>query len=124
MAAYTLVVPVTVLVSGALAVSVPAGTDGLLNPGPHGLSEAMYAVTSASNNNGSAFAGLTSGTPFWNTLLGICMLLGRFLGIVLVLALAGDSPPSTGSPPALGRCPPTDRSSSACWSAWRWSWSA
>ena len=107
-AAYTLVVPVTVLVSGALAVSVPAGTDGLLNPGPHGLSEAMYAVTSASNNNGSAFAGLTSGTPFWNTLLGVDMLLGRFLGIVLVLALAGRLAAQHRVPASAGTLP-TDR---------------
>ena len=65
------------------------GPAGLLNSGPHGFSEMLYAVTSASNNNGSAFGGLTSGTPFWNTLLGLCMLFGRFLPMVFVLALAG-----------------------------------
>ena len=88
-ALYVLTTPVLVLVGGAVALTADAGLAGLLNSGPHGLSEAVYAVTSASNNNGSAFAGLTSGTPFWNTLLGLCMLLGRFVPMVFVLALAG-----------------------------------
>lgn len=88
-AVYVLASPFLVLVGLALALSVPAGVAGLQEDGAHGLSEALYALASASNNNGSAFGGLTSGTPFWNTLLGLCMLLGRLLPIVLVLALAG-----------------------------------
>jgi K+-transporting ATPase ATPase A chain len=88
-AAYVLTTPVLVLVGGAVALTAGDGLAGLLNSGPHGLSEGLYAVTSAANNNGSAFAGLTAGTPFWNTLLGFCMLLGRFVPMVVVLALAG-----------------------------------
>ena len=88
-AAYVLTMPVLVLGALSLALSTDAGLAGLQESGPHGLSEALYAVASASNNNGSAFAGLTSGTPFWNILLGACMLLGRFAPMVLVLALAG-----------------------------------
>jgi len=88
-ALYILTTPLLLLVGIAVAVSFDAGPAGVLNSGPHGFSEMLYAVTSASNNNGSAFGGLTSGTPFWNTLLGLEMLLGRFLPMVLVLALAG-----------------------------------
>ncbi|QWC87060.1 potassium-transporting ATPase subunit KdpA [Nocardioidaceae bacterium] len=88
-AAYVLTMPVLVLAAVSLALTTGAGLAGLQESGPHGLSEALYAVTSASNNNGSAFAGLISGTPFWNTLLGVCMLLGRFVPMVLVLGLAG-----------------------------------
>ena len=65
------------------------GTAGIANPGPHGFSEILYAMTSAANNNGSAFAGLSANTPFYNVLLGILMWLGRFGVIVPVLALAG-----------------------------------
>lgn len=88
-AGYVLTTPVLVLVGSALALGTSAGLAGLQEAGPHGLSEAVYAVTSASNNNGSAFGGITSGTPFYNTLLGTCMALGRFVPLVLVLALAG-----------------------------------
>nr|WP_202387769.1 potassium-transporting ATPase subunit KdpA [Nocardioides flavescens] len=88
-ALYILTTPLLLLVGIAVAVSFDAGPAGVLNSGPHGFSEMLYAVTSASNNNGSAFGGLTSGTPFWNTLLGLEMLFGRFLPMVLVLALAG-----------------------------------
>lgn len=84
-----LTMPALVLLGTALAVSVPAGVAGVQEAGPHGLSEVLYAVTSAANNNGSAFGGLTSGTPFWNTLLGVAMLLGRFVPLAVVLALAG-----------------------------------
>jgi K+-transporting ATPase ATPase A chain len=62
----------------------------MLNAGSHGLSEVLYAFTSASNNNGSAFAGISVDTTFYNTALGLCMLLGRFLPIVFVLGLAGS----------------------------------
>ncbi len=104
-AAYVLTMPLLVLVGVALAVATDAGLDGLLNTGPHGLSEIMYAVTSASNNNGSAFAGLTVGTPFYNTLLGLCMLGGRFLPIVFVLALAGRLAAQQQRPPGAGTLP-------------------
>ena len=65
-------------------------TASILNPGPHGLSEVVYAFTSAANNNGSAFGGLTGNTDWFNTTLGLAMLVGRFLLIVPVLALAGS----------------------------------
>ncbi|GAA1438423.1 potassium-transporting ATPase subunit KdpA [Nocardiopsis tropica] len=91
---YILVSPTLVLAGTALSFAVPAVRAGveatsILNPGLHGLSEVLYAFTSASNNNGSAFAGLTADTPWFNTALGIAMLLGRFVPIVFVLALAG-----------------------------------
>ncbi|WDZ82816.1 potassium-transporting ATPase subunit KdpA [Micromonospora cathayae] len=86
---YFLVTPALVLAGTATAFATGNNATAL-NTGPHGLSEVLYAFTSASNNNGSAFAGLTVGTPWWNTALGVCMLLGRFLPIILVLALAGS----------------------------------
>jgi K+-transporting ATPase ATPase A chain len=104
-ALYVLTTPVLVLVGVAVAITAPEGLAGLQETGPHGLSEALYAVTSASNNNGSAFGGLTSGTPFWNTLLGLCMLLGRFVPIVLVLALAGRFSAQRRLPPGAGTLP-------------------
>ena len=104
-ALYVLTTPVLVLVGSAIALTADDGLAGLLASGPHGLSEAVYAVTSASNNNGSAFAGLTSGTPFWNTLLGLCMLLGRFVPIVFVLALAGRFSGQQQLPPSAGTLP-------------------
>ena len=67
-----------------------AGRAGMFNPGPHGFSEVLYAVTSAANNNGSAFAGLGAATPFWNLLLAFCMLAGRFAVIIPVMAIAGS----------------------------------
>ncbi|KQQ43162.1 potassium-transporting ATPase subunit KdpA [Nocardioides sp. Leaf307] len=104
-AGYVLTTPVLVLVGSAVALTAPAGLAGLQEGGPHGLTEAVYAVTSASNNNGSAFGGLTSGTPFWNTLLGLCMLLGRFVPIVLALALAGRFAEQHPRPPGAGTLP-------------------
>ena len=79
-----------VLGGTALAVSVSAGQAGVLNPGIHGFSEILYALTSAANNNGSAFAGLSANTPFYNVLLGAAMWFGRFAIIVAVLAMAGS----------------------------------
>ena len=102
---YILTTPVLVLFGIAVAVTADQGVVGLLNSGPHGFSEALYAVTSAANNNGSAFGGITSGTPFWNTLLGVCMLLGRFVPIVFVLALAGRFAASQQLPPSAGTLP-------------------
>jgi potassium-transporting ATPase potassium-binding subunit len=83
------VTPALVLIGTGLAVVLPVATAGLLNSGPHGLTEMMYAYTSASNNNGSAFAGLTADQPYLNLTLALCMFVGRFVPIVLVLALAG-----------------------------------
>ncbi len=85
-----LVTPLVVLFGTAVAVMTEPGRAGLLNPGPHGFSEALYAVSSAGNNNGSAFAGLSANTPFYNVLLGLAMWLGRFGVIVPVLAMAGS----------------------------------
>lgn len=84
-----LVLPLSMLGFSAIAAVVPEALKGLLNPGPHGLSEILYAYTSGTANNGSAFAGLTANAPYWNTTLGLAMLLGRFPGIVAVLAIAG-----------------------------------
>ncbi|WP_311221050.1 MULTISPECIES: potassium-transporting ATPase subunit KdpA [unclassified Acidovorax] len=84
-----LVTPIVVLLGTAVAVSTGAGTAGIANPGAHGFSEVLYALTSAANNNGSAFAGLSANTPFYNALLGVAMWLGRFGVIVPVLAIAG-----------------------------------
>jgi K+-transporting ATPase ATPase A chain len=85
-----LVMPLIVLVGTAVAVSVQAGQAGVANPGAHGFSEILYAFTSAGNNNGSAFAGLSADTLFYNTALGLAMWLGRFWPIVAVLAVAGS----------------------------------
>jgi K+-transporting ATPase ATPase A chain len=84
-----LVTPILVLVGTAIAVIATAGKAGIANPGAHGFSEILYAVTSAGNNNGSAFAGLSANTPFYNVLLAIAMWFGRFAVIVPVLGIAG-----------------------------------
>ena len=85
-----LITPTLVLGGTALAVSLDAGRVGVSNPGAHGFSEILYALTSAANNNGSAFAGLSANTPFYNVLLAVAMWFGRFGVIVPVLALAGS----------------------------------
>ena len=85
-----LVTPILVLAGTAVAVLADAGKAGIANPGAHGFSEILYAFTSAGNNNGSAFAGLSANTPFYNTLLAIAMWFGRFGVIVPVLAIAGS----------------------------------
>jgi len=84
-----LVTPLLVLLGTAVAVGVAPGRAGIANPGAHGFSEILYAFTSAANNNGSAFAGLSANTPFYNAMLGVAMWLGRFAVIVPVLAMAG-----------------------------------
>jgi K+-transporting ATPase ATPase A chain len=81
---------VCILAFTAIAVSTHAGLAGLNNKGPHGLSEILYAFTSACGNNGSAFAGLTTNTPFYNVLLSVCMLVGRFGVIIPMMAIAGS----------------------------------
>jgi K+-transporting ATPase ATPase A chain len=85
-----LVPPLLVLAGTALAVSTAAGRAGLQDPGAHGFSEVLYALSSAGNNNGSAFAGLSANTPFYNTLLGVAMWFARFLVLLPLLALAGS----------------------------------
>lgn len=103
-----LVTPALVLLGTALALMTDAGRSGIFNPGIHGFSEVLYAVSSAANNNGSAFAGLSANTPFWNCLLAACMLLGRFGVIIPVMAIAGAlvnkkiQPASTGTLPTSG----------------------
>ncbi|QDB79058.1 potassium-transporting ATPase subunit KdpA [Georgenia wutianyii] len=100
-----LTMPAVVLLGAALAISTAAGRAGIQEAGPHGLSEMLYAVASAGNNNGSAFAGLTVSTPFYNTLLGLAMLLGRFVPIALVLALAGRLAAQRTVPAGAGTLP-------------------
>jgi len=85
-----LVTPIVVLAGTAIAVLADGGKAGIANPGAHGFSEILYALTSAGNNNGSAFAGLSGNTPFYNVMLGIAMWFGRFGVIVPVLAIAGS----------------------------------
>jgi K+-transporting ATPase ATPase A chain len=85
-----LCLPLSILGFTALAAVTKAGLAGPLNGGPHGFSEILYAFTSATGNNGSAFAGLTANTPFYNTTLGFAMLIGRFLFIVPMMAVAGS----------------------------------
>ena len=91
MAALIILVPVgAVLLGTAIAVLLPQGTSSVLNPGPHGFSEILYAFSSAGNNNGSAFAGLNANTPFYNTALGLAMLFGRYWILIPTLAMAGS----------------------------------
>jgi K+-transporting ATPase ATPase A chain len=85
-----LILPLAILGFAGVAAVLPAALKGLANPGAHGLSEILYAYSSATANNGSAFAGLSANTPWWNTTLGIAMLLGRFAYVVPVLAIAGS----------------------------------
>ena len=107
---YLLVTPVLVLTATALSLAIPpvrasVEADSIANPGVHGLSEVLYAFTSAANNNGSAFAGLTAATPWFDTALGVVMLLGRFVPIVLVLALAGSLARQDAVPVTAGTLP-------------------
>ena len=97
--------PVVVQLGAALAVATAAGRAGILNPGPHGFSEVLYALSSAGNNNGSAFAGLTAATPFYDLLLGFAMLIARYWIIVPVLAAAGSLAAKKKVPPGEGTLP-------------------
>jgi K+-transporting ATPase ATPase A chain len=91
MASLVLLLPCALALAGtAIAVAVPAGTAGVGNPGAHGFTEILYALCSAANNNGSAFAGLSANTPFYNLLLAVVMWLSRFWLIVPMLAIAGS----------------------------------
>jgi K+-transporting ATPase ATPase A chain len=107
---YILVTPTLVLLGTALSFGIPAiaadvESVSIWNPGIHGMSEVLYAFTSAANNNGSAFAGLTANTPWLNTALGVAMVLGRFIPIVLVLALAGSLAQQDPVPSTAGTLP-------------------
>jgi potassium-transporting ATPase potassium-binding subunit len=88
--AYVLALPTTILIFGSISLVIPAGTSSILNPGFHGLTEVTYAYASVAQNNGSAFAGLAANTPWYDTTLGLTMLIGRFAPIVLALAIAGS----------------------------------
>jgi K+-transporting ATPase ATPase A chain len=100
-----LVMPFIVLVGTSIAVMVDPGKAAIANPGAHGFSEILYAFTSASNNNGSAFAGVSVNTPFYNTALGLCMWLGRYWPIVAVLAVAGSLAAKKRIPVTAGTMP-------------------
>ena len=101
------VLPLCILGFTAMASVLPAGLAGPLNKGPHGFSEILYAFSSAAGNNGSAFAGLTAGTPFYNALLGIAMWIGRFFMIVPALAIAGSLAAKKHVPESAGSFPTT-----------------
>jgi len=104
-AAYFLVTPLIVLTGTAVAIAMPGQRAGMLNSGPHGLSEVLYAFTSAANNNGSAFAGISVNTTWYNVALGLAMAFGRFLPIILVLALAGSLAAQRSTPESVGTLP-------------------
>jgi K+-transporting ATPase ATPase A chain len=106
MAAIAVLVPIlTALVGTAIAVMVDAGKAGVANPAMHGFSEILYAFSSASANNGSAFAGLSANTPFYNTALGLVMFFARYWIIVPVLAIAGSMVTKKKVPVSAGTLP-------------------
>lgn len=106
MASLGILIPcVLVLVGTALAVMCAAGRAGVANPGAHGFSEILYAFSSAGNNNGSAFAGLSANTPFYNVALGIVMFIARFGVAIPVLAMAGSLAAKKSVPPSAGTLP-------------------
>jgi K+-transporting ATPase ATPase A chain len=104
-ATYFLITPLIVLTGTAVAMAMPGQRAGMLNSGPHGLSEVLYAFTSAGNNNGSAFAGISVNTDWYNTALGMAMVFGRFLPIIFVLALAGSLAKQGKTPESIGTLP-------------------
>ena len=104
-ATYFLITPLIVLTGTAVAMAMPGQRASMLNTGPHGLSEVLYAFTSAANNNGSAFAGISVNTEWYNTALGLAMVFGRFLPIVFVLALAGALAKQGKTPDSIGTLP-------------------
>ena len=113
-----LLTPLAVLIGTAMAVTMDPGKAGISAPGAHGFSEVLYAFTSAGNNNGSAFAGLSANTPFYNLALALVIWIGRFGVIVPVLAMAGSLAGKKRLAAGEGTCPRTARCSSRCWSAW------
>jgi potassium-transporting ATPase potassium-binding subunit len=102
-----LVSSVTILVFAAIAVASKPGLAGISNPGPHGLSQILYAYTSATGNNGSAFAGISANTTWYNTTIGIATLIGRFFVVIPILAIAGNLASKKTSPASLGTFPVT-----------------
>ena len=100
-----LVLPFSILLFTAAAVVLPAGLAGLNNAGPHGFSEILYAFTSATGNNGSAFDGLSANTMFYNPTLAVAMFVGRFLFIVPMMAVAGSLVAKKIVPPSAGTFP-------------------
>ncbi len=104
-ATYFLITPLIVLTGTAIAMAMPGQRASMLNSGPHGLSEVLYAFTSAGNNNGSAFAGISVNTEWYNTALGLAMVFGRFLPIIFVLALAGALAKQGKTPDSIGTLP-------------------
>jgi K+-transporting ATPase ATPase A chain len=100
-----LIVPLSTLGWAALTVAWPGALASLFNPGTHGLSELLYAFTSATANNGSAFGGLSANVPWWNTTLGLAMYMGRFVPIVAVLAIAGSLAAKPKLSPSVGTLP-------------------
>ena len=102
---YLLVVPILVLVLSGVSVVFGPAKESILNPGPHGLTEVVYAFTSQANNNGSAFGGLTGNTAWYNTTGALAMLVGRFFLIVPVLAIAGSLARKQTVPPSAGTFP-------------------
>jgi len=102
---YILTTPALVLIGTAVAIALPGERAAILNPGAHGLSEILYAFTSTANNNGSAFAGLSVNTVWYNSVTGVVMLLGRFLPMVWVLALAGSLATQRSVPASAGTLP-------------------
>lgn len=102
---YILATPAVVLTGTGLAMALPGERASMLNSGPHGFSEVLYAFTSAANNNGSAFAGIGVNTEWYNTALGLAMLLGRFLPMIFVLALAGSLAQQQPTPVTAGTLP-------------------
>ncbi|HVH81108.1 MAG TPA: potassium-transporting ATPase subunit KdpA, partial [Stellaceae bacterium] len=100
-----LCLPLAILVFTAIAVVVEPGLAGMSNAGPHGFSEVLYAFTEGAANNGSAFAGLSANTPFYNTTIGIAMLIGRFFVIIPMLAVAGSLAAKKIAPPSAGTFP-------------------
>ncbi len=104
---YVLIAAASILGFSALAVALPAGLAGRLNPGPHGLSEILYAYHSGTGNNGSAFAGLSANTPFYNITVGLAMFIGRFLTIIPLMAIAGALAAKKTVPATSGTFPTT-----------------
>jgi K+-transporting ATPase ATPase A chain len=102
---YFLTTPLVVLVGTGLAMALPGQRAAMLNTGAHGFSEVLYAFTSAGNNNGSAFAGISVNTNWWNTALGLAMLIGRFLPMIFVLGLAGSLAKQQSVPVSEGTLP-------------------
>jgi K+-transporting ATPase ATPase A chain len=100
-----LCLPLSILVFTAIAVVVAPGLAGMSNAGPHGFSEVLYAYAEATGNNGSAFAGLSADTPFYNTTIGLAILVGRFFVIIPMLAIAGSLAAKNISPPSAGTFP-------------------